>query len=256
MNPVVKWAGGKRWLVEQLKPLFQQKTNYRLVEPFCGGLAVSLGLFPSKALLNDLNGHLINLYKHIQNGFKISLNMKNEESFYYKRRDEFNSLKSVSPLEHQRSAELFYYLNRTCFNGLCRFNSSGKFNVPFGRYKTINYITDFSDYVPIFKNWKFSSKDFAKLKIGINDIIYLDPPYDTDFTQYTANGFKWEDQIRLINWTKTFDNPVIISNQATARIIELYRDSGFVVSFVDAPRRISANGSRDSAKEVLATKGI
>ena len=88
-------------------------------------------------------------------------------------------------------------MNRTCFNGLCRFNQKGKFNVPFGRYKKINYIKNFTDYREVFKDWEFINLDFEEVDIRPNDFIYADPPYDVEFTQYAKEDFTWADQERV-----------------------------------------------------------
>jgi DNA adenine methylase len=119
------------------------------VEPFCGGLAVALGLAPNKALLNDINPHLLNFYHWLQRGLSISLEMTNEKDLYYQYRARFNALIKEEKANSQEAAELFYYLNRTGYNGLCRFNQKGEFNVPFGRYRRINYQRDFRDFPPL-----------------------------------------------------------------------------------------------------------
>lgn len=131
LNPPLKWAGGKRWIVPYLSPIWQQYRNYRLVEPFAGGLAVTLGLLPKRALLNDINSHLINFYKWVKKGLIIEIPLENDKERYYAYRERFNSLLSNGSAKSKEAAELFYYLNRTGYNGLCRFNSKGLFNVPF-----------------------------------------------------------------------------------------------------------------------------
>src|SRR5215813_11285242 len=153
LRPPLKWAGGKRWLVPHLLPYWNAYSGYRLVEPFCGGLAVTLGLRPEQALLNDLNAHLIHFYSWLKRGLKISVPMENEEEMFYSHRRRFNSLLRGGHEAESEAAALFYYLNRTGFNGLCRFNKSGGFNVPFGEYKRINYVRDFGHYQQVFENW-------------------------------------------------------------------------------------------------------
>lgn len=254
LTPPLKWAGGKRWLVPTLREIWQPYSERRLVEPFVGGMAIALGLQPKSALLNDVNPHLINFYLWLQRGLFIDLPLRNEESYYYFCRDRFNQL--VSQGENLEAAKLFYYLNRTGFNGLCRFNSDGQFNVPFGSYATINYTKNFLSYAPVLKGWAFTSSDFSELSICPGDFIYADPPYDVEFTQYSADDFKWEDQVRLAEWLALHDGPVVASNQATERVIDLYADHGFSIQFVEAPRRISCTGDRASAKEILAYKGV
>ncbi|NMB00115.1 MAG: Dam family site-specific DNA-(adenine-N6)-methyltransferase [Firmicutes bacterium] len=256
LNPPLKWAGGKRWLVPQLQPFWERYLERRLVEPFCGGLAVSLGLAPDKALLNDVNPHLINFYRWLQKGFVVSIEMINDKGVYYANRSRFNELISEGDIASQEAAELFYFLNRTGYNGLCRFNKKGKFNVPFGRYKRINYAQDFLAYRPLLENWEFRCGDFGSLQLQPNDFVYADPPYDVEFTQYAQGGFAWEDQVRLAHWLSQHPGPVVASNQATGRIIELYGDLGFLLITLEGPRRISCTGDRTPAKEVLALKGV
>lgn len=154
LRPALKWAGGKRWQLPHLLPLWARHQHRRLVEPFCGGLAVTIGLQPQRALLNDVNPHLINFYDWLKCGLVTSLPMQNDERRYYAYRDRFNELLANKADEGAQAAALFYYLNRTGYNGLCRFNQKGQFNVPFGRYKKIGYTTDFSDYRELFANWK------------------------------------------------------------------------------------------------------
>jgi DNA adenine methylase len=254
--PPLKWAGGKRWQLPHLRIYWQREGHRRLVEPFCGGLAVTLGLIPKRALLNDVNPHLINFYDWLKRGLRISIEMRYHEPLFYRHRDRFNELLRTSKHETREAASLFYYLNRTAYNGLCRFNKSGEFNVPFGKYVTINYRNTFSDYQKLFADWQFSTGRFDKIKFRSNDFVYADPPYDVEFTQYAKDGFGWPDQILTAELLAKHDGPVILSNQATPRIIELYRDLGFKLIKLDAPRRISCTGDRTRAKEVLALRNL
>jgi DNA adenine methylase len=256
LKPPLKWAGGKRWLVPVLAKYWRKHQHRRLVEPFCGGLAVSLGLMPDRAMLNDVNGALINFYQHLQQGLKIDVDFLNDKTAYYQAREQFNALRHDDANLHL-TAQLFYYLNRTGYNGLCRFNKKGGYNVPFGSYKTINYQTDFSHYQPVLKNWLFTNVDFEKLDIHAEDFIYADPPYDTPFRQYAQQGFEWEDQERLAEWLSQHKGPVVLSNQATPRIKKLYRELGFRLKYIEGPRFISCKANqRQAVKEVLATRGF
>ena len=255
-KPPLKWAGGKRWLVPHIEPLWRRQQQRRYVEPFCGGLAVALALQPERALLNDLNPHLINFYKQIRSGLALEIEARYEQKLFYEQRARFNQLIKTDCAGTKEAAQLFYYLNRTCFNGLCRFNRSGEFNVPFGQYKTVNYATDFHSYRKLFRRWSFTNQDLAKLPIESDDFIYGDPPYDVEFTTYSAGGFTWEDQVRTAELLARHRGPVVLSNQATKRIVNLYRGLGFKLKFLDAPRRINSNGNRDPAREVLASRNL
>ncbi len=256
LAPPLKWAGGKRWLVPRLAELYAPHRHRRLVEPFCGGLAVALGLRPERALLNDINPHLINFYRWVQRGLRVEIPLVNDQSTYEAHRARFNELVRSGRWEEKEGAELFYYLNRTGYNGLCRFNKKGEYNVPFGRYRRIPYIRDFSPYREAFENFTFTASDFEAVPLEPEDFVYADPPYDVEFTEYAPAGFGWEDQVRLACWLAKHPGPVVASNQATRRVVELYRDLGFRVEFLLGPRRIAANGDRKPALEILALKGF
>lgn len=254
--PPLKWAGGKRWQLPHLRDYWESEQCRRLVEPFAGGLAVTLGLLPEQALLNDINPHLINFYRWLQRGLVISIEMLNDESHYYAYRGWFNDLLRTGKGETALAASLFYYLNRTGYNGLCRFNRSGEFNVPFGRYNKINYRYDFVAYKSVFKGWKFINKSFYKIPLKPGDFVYADPPYDVDFTHYSKDGFSWAEQVRTAEWLAQHPGPVVLSNQATPRILKLYKGLGYKLVTLDAPRRISCTGDRTPAAEVLAIKNL
>jgi DNA adenine methylase len=256
LRPPLKWAGGKRWLVPYLAPLWAPHSSRRYLEPFCGGLAAPLGLQVERAVLNDLNPHLINFYVQVQRGLKIRIEMSNDEQLFYRHRQRFNDFISKGKSQSSESAQLFYFLNRTCFNGLCRFNRGGAFNTPFGRHKSINYATNFSVLGAVIRDWTFTSTDATLLKVEPEDFVYADPPYDVEFTTYSAGGFSWADQVRTAEWLAAHRGPVVLSNQATNRIVKLYRKLGFALRFLAGPRRISCNGDRSTAREVLATRNI
>lgn len=256
VKPPLKWAGGKRWQLPHLRPYWGRENHRRLVEPFCGGLAVALGLAPERAQLNDVNPHLINFYKYLRKGLISNLRQENKSTVFYAHRHEFNRLLRDGEGNTPRAAMLFYYLNRTGYNGLCRFNQSGEFNVPFGSYKNIGYRHDFLEYREVFAGWRFTSLHFEKLSLEPDDFVYADPPYDVEFTQYSKGGFGWEEQEKTAYWLAQHQGPVILSNQATPRIVRLYRQLGYGIKFLQAPRKISCNGDRTPAKEVLAIRNL
>ena len=206
----------------------------------------------ARARLNDANRHLINFYRWLQRGLVIAVPQKNDETYYYEARERFNALIAAGRDETREAASLFYYLNRTGYNGLCRFNKSGYFNVPFGRYGQINYVRDFRPYAPLLTGWTLSDGGFAALDVAAGDFIYADPPYDVEFRSYSRHGFSWEDQERLARWLAGHDGPVVASNQATERILALYAGLGFEIMTLQAPRRIAANGDRTPALEMIA----
>ncbi len=243
-------------MLPHLAPLWRPHASKRYVEPFCGGLAAPLGLRPERALLNDINPHLINFYHQLRRGLNVTVLMKNDEASFYAYRSRFNKLIRGRKCRSAEAAQLFYYLNRTCFNGLCRFNQSGEFNVPFGQHKSITYATNFSHFPVLLENWTFTNSDIESLPVDREDFIYADPPYDVEFTTYSAGGFSWDDQVRTAEWLAAHPGPVVLSNQATPRIVKLYRKLRFKIRYLDGPRRISCKGDRSAAPEVLATKGL
>jgi len=256
LRPPLKWAGGKRWLLPRLRPLYEPHRHRRLVEPLCGGLAVALGLRPERALLNDLNPHPVNFYRWLQRGLRPRLKMENDRALFEAHRRRFNDLVASGGGTTRVAAELFYYLNRTAYNGLCRFNSKGEFNVPFGRHATIAYASDLTPYREALGAWNFTSGPFETLALEPDDFVYADPPYDVEFRQYSSRRFEWDDQVRLAEWLARHPGPVALSNQATGRVIDLYTRLGFALEYLDAPRRISCTGDRTPAREVLALRNL
>jgi DNA adenine methylase len=256
LNPPLKWAGGKRWQLPHVKKYWDRESHRRLVEPFCGGLAVALGLMPQRALLNDINPHLINFYSWLRRGLKISIEMEYDEALFYRHRSRFNEVLRTGRSAKKEAASLFYYLNRTAYNGLCRFNRQGEFNVPFGKYSDVKYRRDFTAYKSAFSSWEFSNARFDQVTLEPDDFVYADPPYDVEFTQYSKEGFGWKDQVHTAEMLARHEGPVILSNQATRRILKLYRELGYRLIKLDAPRRISCTGDRSLAKEVLALRNL
>jgi DNA adenine methylase len=236
--------------------LWNPHRDRRLVEPFCGGLSIALSLTPSAALLNDLNPHVINFYRWLQRGLTISTPFRNTSKTYYALRARFNALLESSGAETAEAAGLFYYLNRTGYNGLCRFNRAGRFNVPFGQYKKIDYRRRFDEYGGAFARFEFISVDFEAIPLRPDDFVYADPPYDVEFRQYSPQRFEWSEQVRTATWLARHPGPVVLSNQATPRIVELYGDLGYAVDFLSGPRLISCTGDRTPAREVLATRNL
>lgn len=226
------------------------------MEPFCGGLAVALGLKPERALLNDANPHLIHFYQWLQRGLSVDVPMENDEALFYAHRDRFNQLLRDGRADSAEAAGLFYFLNRTGFNGLCRFNRLGEFNVPFGKYARIGYVRDFSAYRDVVGGWTFTHGDIETVELKPSDFVYADPPYDVDFTTYSKGGFSWIDQERTAVRLAMHAGPVILVNQATDRVKSLYRKLGYTVKFLNAPRRISCTGDRTPAREIVATRNL
>lgn len=217
---------------------------------------MALGLEPGRALLNDTNTHLIHFYLWLQRGLQVDLPLQNRRTTFYRYRSRFNQLLDEGHEDSAEAAVIFYYLNRTGYNGLCRFNRQGRFNVPFGRHARINYVRDFASYRAVFSRWAFISGDVEDVPVKSGDFVYADPPYDVPFTHYSKGGFDWNQQVRTAKWLARHDGPVVLTNQATDRILQLYEQLGFELDFLRAPRMISCTGERRPAPEVLATRNL
>lgn len=262
---ILKWAGSKVRIMDQLRPHLPKAK--RLVEPFAGSCAVMMNTDYEQYLIADANPDLINLYDalaFVPDGviFEASIlfNQNNNDSDYYQLRNEFNSPKSS--MSQVRQASLFLYLNRHCFNGLCRYNQQGKFNVPFGQYKAPyfpkNEIDSFCDkaYLTKTKILNLEWQDTLSL-VDFSDGVYCDPPYmggRDSFTQYHTAGFSDADHEALAITLKDINdiqgNPITVSNSPKAK--ELYADLGFIIHEIEAPRSIAGKGKRTPAKEIIA----
>lgn len=254
----LKWAGGKRWLTPALKVVWNHCGSKRLVEPFVGGMSVALALRPEYALLADINDHLVNFFTWLgsADGLTPKFAAQNEE-MYFAARKEFNDLISTPKgVTSRRAAELFYFLNRTGFNGICRFNGKGKFNVPYGQRTNVPVGVDLLPYRSVLKNWDIRCCPFENLTPEAGDFLYADPPYDDSFTTYSKGGFSWDDQVRLANWLVLHDGPILASNHYTDRAVELYTSLGFESIHVMAPRRINSTGDRSPKAEALFVRGV
>ena len=252
----LKWAGGKKDLVGNIQFLLSEYIdnrnyieNFRLVEPFCGGLSVSLNINNNKIKsywCNDINKSLINLYNNIKEANKLNelllileeLNAsdKNNKEEYYKTRHIFNINKKRENLSINHSAD-FIYLNKRCFNGLYRENSSGEFNVPYGENKTSIYdrelLLKLNDLFNR-KKFVFTSENYKYVfeNVESNDIIYIDPPYypkdgKSSFTQYHSSNFLIDEQKELASIVKKLDQqniPFVLSNTPCEEVEELYSD--------------------------------
>lgn len=270
-KPFVKWAGGKRSIISKILKLvpYEFETYY---EPFVGGGAVLFELSPKKAVINDYNKELINIYNCIKDETKF-MQMCNElnkhetnhsEEYYYKIRNIDRDKKKFNKLADYKRAARTLYLNKACFNGLYRVNSKNEFNVPFGKKEKINTYDGINLGIIYYylnsNDIKILSDDYEKVvktaKKG--DFIYLDPPYDSDtsaFNSYTENGFDKEEQKRLARVFKELDEKgcyVMLSNYNTTLIRELYKNYNF--HYVEAQRNIGAKAKdRKVVEEVIIT---
>jgi DNA adenine methylase len=267
-KPFVKWAGGKRGIIETLetKGFIPKKFN-RYFEPMVGAGAVFFHIAenykPKKCIISDINSDLINTYKAIKKDVnelikeaskikKDFFNTKNKSEFYYKKRDEFNRLKKDKENHLIYQAALFLFLNKTCFNGLYRVNKKDEFNVPFGRYKNPNIYDEdnLRRISKLLQNTTILNQDFEKAVKNAKegDFVYFDPPYmplskTSDFTSYTKMDFGFEDQKRLarvVNELSERGCYVMESNSSCDEITDIFEEyNNLNIYKIQAPRFIS-----------------
>lgn len=261
-KPFLKWAGSKRKSINVIKENIGSIKG-RFIEPFVGAGSVFLNIDADEYILSDLNVDLIRLFKILQsegkefikftkdNFFKDSTNIK---EVFYEFREEFNTTEDI----YKRTA-LFVYLNRHAFNGLCRYNKSGGFNVPFGRYKKPYFPeNEMINFIECRKNCTFLHQDFRKtfgmLKTG--DIVYCDPPYapisrTSNFTNYCAEGFNNNDQLCIVGEAETGKNRFFISNNYTEFTRDIYKNASKVIE-LNIQKSIGSKGkNRNKTKEIL-----
>ncbi len=263
-KPFLKWAGNKYRLMGKIQTLLPE--GKRLIEPFAGSTAVFLNTNYEQYLLADNNIDLINLHNLLkENGEEFIkycqsyFNEKNNtETAYYEFRQKFNTTRSI-----KKKSALFLYLNRHGYNGLCRYNLKGGYNVPFGRYKKPYFPADeMLAFARKAQSASFIHQDFMSImqQAKKGDVIYCDPPYapissSANFTQYSAGGFNLEQQQQLatIASQKAAQGiPVLISNHNTSFTLKTYHQAQTITKF-KVQRYISCNGNkRDSAGELLA----
>ncbi len=267
----VKWAGGKGQLLEQFEPLFPEKVE-TYIEPFVGGGAVFFYIIqklkPQKAIISDNNEELINAYKIIRESVEeLIIELKQHKEYHLSEGKRYYlTIRDTDPAELpplERAAR-FIYLNKTCFNGLYRVNSKGRFNVPMGKYKNPDIVQK--------ERLKAASKLLKKATIKLmhfekviefaqkGDFIYFDPPYyplkkGMSFTTYTKEAFLEEEQKKLAEVFRQLDRKgclLMLSNSDTDFIKDLYR--GYKIHIVQAARMINCDGNkRGKINELVVT---
>lgn len=293
VKPILKWAGGKRQLLDEIYSRFPDDYEH-YHEPFFGGGAVFFDLEPDDGTINDTNPRLVNFYEVVRDNPEELISRLREfddpesspdesqkfadenwkgkevEQFFYQQRARFNR-RAYADVEWPTDGEdrieeaaLLLYLNRTCYNGLYRENSSGGFNVPIGSYSDPDWVM--ADRIRaahrVFVNTDIRNEDFEYV-INVaegGDLVYLDPPYQpmsatANFAEYSAEGFGREDQERLLETVKQLDKMgvyFVLSNSGV--MYEMYDDAGFIVEKEGATRSINSDGtSRGEVDEIIAT---
>ncbi len=236
ISPVIKWAGGKRWLIHQHSDLFPHDYT-RLVEPFLGGASIFLKFAPSKSLLADINSELITTYKAIKDDWiSIVKGLKEHQKLHCK--DHYYNVRTQTHTDPVKIAVRFLYLNRTCWNGLYRVNKNGMFNVPIGTKTKVILPTDDFEALSkrLRKGTELINQDFRKTLKMVNpsDFVYIDPPYIVNhnkngFLKYNESIFCWDDQLELRNAVDdvaTLGAKVIVSQANHHSVRKLYRQIG------------------------------
>lgn len=268
ITPFVKWAGGKRQLLSQIKERMPENYN-DYYEPFVGGGAVTFELLPANALINDINKALINAYKQICNSPKVfmkAVNKLDEEmwedgkEYYYSLREHYNDKLMKAEYDVELAA-LFVFINKHCFNGLYRVNGKGLFNVPYNNSRRTSVdegsIMEISKYL---QGITITDGDFEEACKGAKkgDFVFIDSPYaplnPTSFEAYTKEGFDIESHKRL---ARLYDELTargcfcMLTNHNTRFINELYGGKGYTIDVVSVKRMINSDASNRVGEEVI-----
>jgi DNA adenine methylase len=269
VKPFLKWVGGKRQLIPEIKAKYLPPNYETYYEPFVGAGALLLDLQPISAVISDRNTELINCYLTIKNSVEELITQlrshHNNQAYYYQIREWDRQPDYVQKSAVERAARIIF-LNKTCYNGLFRVNAQGQFNAPFGRYKSPKILDEdglraVSSYLNT-AQIKILNLDFQELLLAVpptpGDFVYFDPPYDpvsstASFTSYGAAGFNQAAQIRL---KTTFDRlaqqgcPVLLSNSKTEFILDLYQN--YRIETIAATRAVNSNAQkRGKIDEIL-----
>ena len=267
MKPFLRWAGGKQYLLHHLLRFIPE--NYREVryfEPFFGAGSLFFAVSPRKAILSDLNSHLIDCYNIVRDYPKklyyylLRHKKNNSKKYYYEIRNQFNKYLGQNTIAQ---ASRFIYLNRACFNGIFRVNTFGYFNVPYDSNKTLVFpsLSELYQFSGVLKNVLLITCSYEKIlpKTRTGDFIYIDPPYPplngtSYFTHYTKDRFPISDQIKVYLFAEKLLKKgcnVLITNADTDEIRKLYRN--WHIFPVEATRFISCKSKRHKVGEVIMT---
>ncbi|MFN3549127.1 MAG: DNA adenine methylase [Mesorhizobium sp.] len=264
LKPFLKWAGGKRWLMERGE-LSLPQTSGRYIEPFLGGAAAFFHFRPERAFLSDANARLIETYQTIASDWSGVWELLNNHhkfhsiQYYYEERGKCYT-------DSKSRAAQFVYLNRTCWNGLYRENLRGEFNVPIGTKSSVVFDhDDFEAVSQTLSNAEISCCDFSEaIELAESgDFLFIDPPYTTahnfnGFVKYNQNIFSWDDQVRLrdsVLLAVQRGANVLITNADHPSIYALYA-SFSTITRVERPSVISGkNGGRGKVTEAIIRAG-
>lgn len=268
IKPPLKWVGGKRQLLSEINKYIPKEID-TYFEPFLGGGAVFFDLEPDKAVINDYNSELINVYKTIKDDVEklieyLRVHEENNSKEYYYTVRAWDREEGYSERSNVEKASRIIFMNKTGFNGMYRVNSKNQYNVPYGKYKNPAIVNeDVLRSVSAFLNdidVTILNGDFVEVvsNAKAGDFVYLDPPYvplneTSAFTSYTNNGFNKEDQIRLRELCDDLDSrgvKFLLSNSNVPFIQEQYEN--YTIEIVGATRAINSKASgRGKVEEVL-----
>lgn len=275
MEPILKWAGGKRLLLPQILEIINSlefcpgKNTY--FEPFLGGGAVTFGLEYPSCVVSDVNAELINVYKVIKSNPEelvklLNIHQKKNSKDYYLKIRQLDRVDSYSSLNSVERAARVIYMNKTCYNGLYRVNRKGQFNVPYGKQSNPDIVME--DKIITISNY-FNNNNIAILNTDYrnavatateNDLIYFDPPYDYEdengFTSYVVDGF---DRKELQSLKQCCDDliargcHVVLSNNDTTYVNNLFCDEQYSIKHINAHRFINrkADGRSEAAEVII-----
>lgn len=243
LHPLVKWSGGKGDEIKLFEKYIPKYTTY--IEPFVGGGALYFYSNPKNAVINDIHSELITFYREIGLGnnkkiYKFMEEHPNDEKTYYDVRDNMILNTNLD------KAKYFYYLRKTCFRGMLRYNKLGKFNIPFGKYKSINFSDLKNDrYIKLLKRTTIENLSFEKIFKKYNsedNFMFLDPPYDSEFTDYGYCQFGKEHHKKLAHLFKKTKNKCLMIIGKTQFISDLY--DGYIVEEFDKKYRFKIHSGR------------
>lgn len=263
MKTIVKWAGGKTQLLPQLLEIVPKEYN-TYYEPFIGGGALYFALEPQRAVLNDLNPQLINLYKQIKErpeALEIALDewfekyntAEDKQACYYFVRELYNEY-LTNDTKDIYSAALMVFLNKAGYNGLYRLNKQGLYNVPFGKREKISYTYEIPAMSKLLKGAKLLNGDFEKACKGAKegDLVFFDSPYYKTFDNYQSGGFSEDDHRRLANLFYMLTKKgvkCILTNSNEDFIKSLYQD--YDIKVVEVKRMINSDANNRKGQEII-----
>lgn len=261
-KPILKWAGGKTQLLNEILPKVPKQYG-KYIEPFVGGGALFFALHPEQAVIADSNPELVNMYQEIANHVEDVIEYLHR---YENTKEDFYRIRSLDweTLSKPEAAARMIYLNKTCFNGLYRVNRKGQFNVPYGKYKSPNFCDEDSLYAAsnILDRVTIMCGDYLSVLMQYaeeGDFVFLDPPYlpvseYADFKRYTKEQFYEEDHIELAKEVTRLQERgchVILTNSNHPLVHELY--APYKIDVIPTKRYISCNGSKRTGEDVIVT---